>query len=103
MNKAQSKYFQSFKERTGKNASKLTVAEKRKAKNQKSPTRPRGPRAKSTAAELRDSFEMLQRNYLDLREKFEAESRELKRQLFEERETIKKLRKEIKSLRGKAR
>ena len=103
MNKAESKFFQSFKERTGKNASKLTVAEKRKAKNHKSSTRPRGPRAKSTVAELRASFETLQRNCLDLREKSEAERRELRRQLFEERETIKKLRKEIKSLRDKAR
>lgn len=94
MNKSESKFFQSFKERTGKNASKLTVAGKPKARRTKSTTNSQGAHAKSSAvAELRASFEALKRNYLDLREKSEAEGLELRRQLFEERETSKRLRK----------
>jgi hypothetical protein len=121
MNKSESKFFQTFKERTGKDASKL--AAKPRERKPKSPADPqsgseqeKGPRTKvgkiaarklkvqkDVNAQLRGSLETLKGNYLDLREKYEQESRYLKRQLFEEREKNKQLRNELKSLvRGKA-
>jgi hypothetical protein len=116
MHKAESHFFQSFKERTGKNAAKLTLSAKRRKKTPKKQAAQSASKREKRAgiggstvasklkaqqevnAQLRGSLESLKRNYLDVREKFERESSELKRQLFEERETNKRLRKEIKSL-----